>query len=154
MPSTWPWGSASSACCWCCAGAGARQAGWRGRCRSPACTGRWSTWCGSSCSPVCICCGTEPEEPMDDIRAGLHARLLSYAILLALLAINVTLAQLPLGRAGTTAQLVIAGLMAFIVIWVFMQVGDASGLVRTFAGASLLWQALMFVFTLTDYLAR
>jgi caa(3)-type oxidase subunit IV len=91
---------------------------------------------------------------MDDIRAGLHARLLSYAILLALLALNVTLAQLPLGRAGTTAQLVIASLMAFIVIWVFMQVGDASGLVRTFAGASLLWLALMFVFTLTDYLAR
>lgn len=91
---------------------------------------------------------------MDDLHTGLRARLLSYVLLLLLLAVNVTLAQLPLGRAGTTAQLVIASLMAFIVIWVFMQVGQASGLVRAFAGASLLWLALMFAFTLTDYLAR
>lgn len=91
---------------------------------------------------------------MDDLQTALRARLLSYAVLLTLLAVNVTLAQLPLGRAGTTAQLVIASLMAFIVIWVFMQVGQASGLVRAFAGASLLWLALMFAFTLTDYLAR
>ena len=91
---------------------------------------------------------------MDDIRPALRARLLSYVFLLALLGLNVALALLPLGRAGTTAQLVIASLMAFIVIWVFMQVGHASGLVRAFASASLLWLALMFTFTLTDYLAR
>ena len=75
---------------------------------------------------------------------------LAWALLLALLGLQVTAA---LAGAGWAAGL-LAPLMIGIVAFLFMDVGRASPLSRIFALAGLFWLAVLVGLTSVDFLAR
>lgn len=80
--------------------------------------------------------------------------LVAWALLMALLATTVILAEIGLGRWGPVANLSIAAAKTGIVVWVFMHLRRESALVRLFAGAALVWLAILFVLGLADWLTR
>lgn len=80
--------------------------------------------------------------------------LIAWALLIALLATTVILAEIGLGRWGPVANLSIAAVKTGIVAWVFMHLRRESALVRLFAGAALIWLAILFVLGLSDWLTR
>ena len=74
--------------------------------------------------------------------------------LLALLAVNIAIAHLPLGRARTPINLAVAIGQACLMFVVFMRLNRSSALVRLTAAAGLVWLAFLFLIGSADYLTR
>lgn len=74
--------------------------------------------------------------------------------LLALLALSVVLAHALGHPASTVSGLLIAAAKAGLVALFFMDLARQSNRMRVFAAASLLWIAIIFGLTLSDYVAR
>lgn len=83
-----------------------------------------------------------------------------FAALMVLLVITLVAAAfdfqkiIGVGWLNIAVAMAIAVAKAVIVVLYFMHVKWSSNLVKTFAGATLLWLLIMFVMTLTDYSSR
>lgn len=77
-----------------------------------------------------------------------------YVVLMALLAITVTLDFILVGALGLVAALGIAVVKALLVLLVFMHLRHSTRLTWVFAGSAFLWLAIMAALTLNDYLSR
>lgn len=77
-----------------------------------------------------------------------------YVGLLLLLAATVGVAYVNLGVLNWIIALVIATIKAGLVIWYFMHVRDSSELTRLYVVGGLVWLAILFGLTLTDYISR
>ena len=74
--------------------------------------------------------------------------------LLALLALNVGVAFLPLGPAKTPLNLALAVIQASLMFAVFMRLNRASTLVKLTAGAGFVWLSFLFLIGSADFLTR
>ncbi|WP_244497628.1 cytochrome C oxidase subunit IV family protein [Aureimonas sp. AU40] len=77
--------------------------------------------------------------------------LLMGAALMALLALTIALAFVPLGRLNGVASYGIALAKAGLVALVFMKLGRSPALVRLAAFAGVFWLAALCLLTFTDY---
>ena len=77
-----------------------------------------------------------------------------YCALLGLLAATMGVAHLQLGAWNPVLNLSIAATKAFLIAWFFMHVREGPPLVRLAAFGGLLWLAILFGLSLTDWLAR
>jgi caa(3)-type oxidase subunit IV len=80
--------------------------------------------------------------------------LIGWAGLLALLAVQIGLAHLPLGAAHLWFALAISAAMATIVAWLFMELAKAPHLARIFAYGGLFWIMALFALGGADYATR
>lgn len=80
--------------------------------------------------------------------------LLTDLALLVLLGATYGISYLHLGVFNLVLNLGIAVAKAGLVVWFFMQLRAATGLVRLFAGAGLLWLVVLFCLGLNDWLTR
>jgi cytochrome c oxidase subunit 4 len=78
----------------------------------------------------------------------------SWAGLLVLLALTVTLAYQPLGSLNAGVALAIAAVKVLIIAAIFMELRERRPLVVAFAAAGLLWLFIMFWLGSTDFLTR
>lgn len=78
----------------------------------------------------------------------------SWVGLLALLALTVFVAYLPLGTANTVVAVTIATAKAMIVATVFMELRERQPLIIPFASAGLFWLAIMLWLVFADYVTR
>lgn len=83
-----------------------------------------------------------------------HTLILVDAALLALLAATYGVSYLHLGIFNPLLNLAIAVVKAGLVVWFFMHLRGASGLVRLFAGAAMFWLVVLFGLGLNDWLTR
>lgn len=74
--------------------------------------------------------------------------------LLALLALTVTLAYVPLGAGNAVVALGIGTVKAATVAAIFMELRRRSGLTLVFAGAGLFWLAILLWLGSMDFLTR
>jgi len=74
--------------------------------------------------------------------------------LMALLAITVCAAYVPLGPANTVVALSIAALKALLIAAIFMELRERGGMMIAFAGAGFFWLAIMLWLAFADYLTR
>ena len=95
--------------------------------------------------------GTPRQRPRDSIWA---APVLTWAVVMALLAVNAGLAFAPLGPAKFAVNFTLAGVQVALVGLFFMRLNRASALVRLTAAAGLFWLMFLFVMAGTDYLTR
>ena len=79
---------------------------------------------------------------------------LVWLALLVLLAVNIGLTFLPLGRAKTAVNLAVAVVQASLMFAVFMRLNRASALVRLAAAAGLVWLSFLFLIGSADFLTR
>ena len=80
---------------------------------------------------------------------------LVYAGLIALLILTAVGAYVPIG--GTPHVLLAFGVSAAktaLIAFFFMEIHYHNGITRIFAGAGLVWLALLFLLTFSDYLTR
>jgi len=75
-------------------------------------------------------------------------------ILMVLLVLTVVAARVPLGALSLVVALLIASVKAALVGLYFMHLRFTTPLTRLFAVAGLLWLAIAFVLTFSDYLTR
>ncbi len=80
--------------------------------------------------------------------------LLTWAALLAVLAMSVVVALLALGPWSIALNLGLALLMGGLLVANFMDLLSARPLIRVFALGALLWVFLLFVMLPVDYLTR
>lgn len=80
--------------------------------------------------------------------------LVTFIVLLLLLATTIILSRLPLGPFATVTALVIAAIKAVIVALFFMHLRHERGIVRVFACIGAVWLVLLVGITLSDYLSR
>jgi cytochrome c oxidase subunit 4 len=78
----------------------------------------------------------------------------AWLALLALFAVSVGSAYLPLGAGNVTVNLLIAMAMLAVLATFLMDLQHATHLIRIVAGAGLFWLVLMFALTFSDYLSR
>jgi cytochrome c oxidase subunit 4 len=94
------------------------------------------------------------QEEKRQFRRHMRTPLISFAVLLTLLAINVTLgATLPFHGVWMLEAAVTLG-MVLVVLLLSMEVSRDTPLIRVFSMLGFFWVAIMFTMTLTDYLAR
>jgi len=74
--------------------------------------------------------------------------------LLALLALTVGSAFIPLGLGNGLINASVAAIKVALVMVFFMKLRSSSGLLRLAALAGMFWLILMFVLTASDYLTR
>lgn len=74
--------------------------------------------------------------------------------LMALLALTVTLAYVPLGAANAVVALSIGTIKAALVAAVFMELRHRGALTFVFAGAGLFWLGILLWLGLMDFLTR
>ena len=74
--------------------------------------------------------------------------------LLALLAVNIGLTFLPLGRAKTAVNLAVAVIQASLMFGVFMRLNRSTNLLRLAPFAGLVWASFLFLLAGAHYLAR
>jgi len=79
---------------------------------------------------------------------------LSFAALLLLLGLTVTVAYLPLGPMNTVLALGIATVKATIVMAVFMELRKSPALTIAFAAAGFLWLSILLWLAMADVLTR
>jgi cytochrome c oxidase subunit 4 len=79
---------------------------------------------------------------------------LSWLGLLALLALTVFAAYLPLGSANTVVAVTIATIKGALVAAIFMELGESRPLTLAFAGAGFFWLGIMLWLTFADYTTR
>ena len=78
----------------------------------------------------------------------------TWAALMALLGLTVTLAFQPLGAFNTPAALAIAAVKALLVSSVFMELRERRPLVIAFAAAGFFWLAILLWLGGADFLTR
>jgi len=79
------------------------------------------------------------------------------AILFALMALTLTtvlVSKLELGEFNFIVAMLIAVTKAALVVMFFMDVRRATSLTKLFAGAGLVWLAILLVFVVSDYVSR
>ena len=76
------------------------------------------------------------------------------AALFILLALTVGVARVDLGELNVAAALLIAVVKAVLVVLYFMHVRWSSRMVWLFASGGLLWLAILFMLTLSDFFTR
>ncbi|ETI65748.1 oxidase [Sphingobium sp. C100] len=86
--------------------------------------------------------------------SGAVRLLLVWAALMALLALTVGAAFLPIGMAKPWVAYAIATAKAILILWFFMEMRRESGLARLAAIAGFVWLAILIMLTATDYLTR
>ena len=79
---------------------------------------------------------------------------LIWAALMALLALTLILAYIPMGRLTTVAGIAIAFAKAALVGLLFMELDKASALVRLAALAGFVFLSALFALTLADVISR
>lgn len=77
-----------------------------------------------------------------------------FAALMVLTAVTVGAASLDLGLLNTPIALVIAGTKAFLVMYIFMELRNASPLTRLSALSGVVFLAIMLIMIGQDYVAR
>jgi cytochrome c oxidase subunit 4 len=77
-----------------------------------------------------------------------------YVALLVLLAATVGAAYVDLGRLNFLVSLTIAVIKAVLIALIFMHVRYSERLVWIFAGASVLWLAILLALSMNDYFTR
>jgi cytochrome c oxidase subunit 4 len=80
--------------------------------------------------------------------------LTAWAVLVALLGINVLLAYLPIGGAHDFVPIGIAVTQAFIIMTIFMKLRGRPSLKWIFAGAGFFWLMILLGLSSTDYVTR
>ena len=84
----------------------------------------------------------------------LRPLLLIWAGLLALLAITIAVSFAPIGPMKPVANMAIAMVKAWLILWVFMHLRERGGLLRVFALGALAWLAALMAMAVTDILTR
>ena len=84
----------------------------------------------------------------------LRVYLLTWLALMALLGATFAIAHVPMGVWNTVASLAIAAAKLVLVALVFMHLKRASALVALFAAIGLVWLAILFGLSGTDYAVR
>ena len=79
---------------------------------------------------------------------------LIWLLLIALFAISLGSAYLPLGTGNVAINLLIATVMIGLLVVFLMDLRNAKALIRIVAAAGLFWTILMFALTFNDYLSR
>jgi cytochrome c oxidase subunit 4 len=74
--------------------------------------------------------------------------------LMALLAVTVSVAYLPLGAFNTVVALGIAAAKALLIAAIFMELRERHGLMLAFAGAGFFWLAILLWLAMADYVTR
>jgi cytochrome c oxidase subunit IV len=87
-------------------------------------------------------------------RSELTVYVVVYLALMLLLVLTVEAARRHLGAWNLTVTLLIAATKALLIALVFMHVRQSTPLVKLVAVASLLWLAIMFSLSLSDYWTR
>ena len=77
-----------------------------------------------------------------------------YAALLVLLATTIGSSMLPLGPLNPAINIGVAFAKAALIFWVFMDLCEASGLVRLFSVAAACWLVILFALGGADWLTR
>lgn len=85
---------------------------------------------------------------------SLRSQIGTVIALLALLALTLVLALLPLGAFNTVAALAISVCKTLLVMVFFMRVRDGHPFLRVAAAAGFVWLALLLTFSLADHLTR
>lgn len=85
---------------------------------------------------------------------SLRAYFLIYAALMLLLAATVAIAFVQLGPLNVAIMLLIAFAKAALIALIFMHVRYSAPLVGATAGGTLLWLAILFSITMSDYATR
>jgi cytochrome c oxidase subunit 4 len=83
-----------------------------------------------------------------------RASLLVWGALMLLVLLTLSLAYMPLGRFNLLVGLLIAGVKAFLIGFVFMELRVARSFIRLAAGAAFLFIAAMFVLTFGELITR
>jgi len=86
--------------------------------------------------------------------ASLKANYTVFGALMALLVVTVGAAYVDLGPFNLPVSLLIASVKVVMIVLVFMHVRYSHRLTWVFAGASLLWLAILILLTLVDYHTR
>ncbi|WP_343715544.1 cytochrome C oxidase subunit IV family protein [Inquilinus sp.] len=84
----------------------------------------------------------------------LRPLLLTWAGLLALLAITIAASFAPIGSVKPVANMAIAAVKAGLILWVFMHLRERGGLMRIFALGAIAWLAVLMGLAVTDILTR
>jgi cytochrome c oxidase subunit 4 len=79
---------------------------------------------------------------------------LTWVALMALLALTVGLAFVPLGPFKPLVAYAIATAKAALVLWFFMEMRREGGLLRLAAAAGFVWISILLTLSLADYLTR
>ena len=85
---------------------------------------------------------------------SLRAYFLVYAALMLLLAATVAISFVHLGPLNVAIMLLIAFAKAVLIALIFMHVRYSAPLVGAAAGGTLLWLAILFGITMSDYTTR
>ena len=80
--------------------------------------------------------------------------LLAWIALIALAAISLGSAYLPIGTGNVAINLLIASVMAVVLAIFLMDLQNAKILIRVVAVTGVFWMIFMFVLTFSDYLSR
>jgi len=83
-----------------------------------------------------------------------RASLLVWGALMLLVLLTLSLAYMPLGRFNLAVGLLIAGVKAVLIGYVFMELRVAKSFIRLAAGAAFLFIAVMFALTFGDLFTR
>ena len=74
--------------------------------------------------------------------------------LLTLLLVTIGAAYVPLGPFNTAVAMSVSAAKGFLIVFFFMNVRQASPLLRIFVFAGFFWLGLLIVLALSDYLTR
>lgn len=77
-----------------------------------------------------------------------------WAALMLLLGVTIAYAYWPALPGKTPAGLAVAIVKAGLIAWLFMQLRQAAGIVRTAALAGVVWLTFLYLFTFADILTR
>jgi cytochrome c oxidase subunit IV len=80
--------------------------------------------------------------------------LLVWLALIALFAVTIVSAYLPLGAFNVALNLLIAAVMIVLLVTFLMDLRRSSTLLHLLAGAGLFWSLFMFALTFADYATR
>ena len=83
-----------------------------------------------------------------------RAAIVTWGILLLLVAVTVFLAHEPMGAGNTVASFGIAATKAALIMLIYMKLWRGRPLHRLAAGLLILWLGIMMGLTFTDYLTR
>ncbi|KGM34409.1 cytochrome C oxidase subunit IV family protein [Inquilinus limosus] len=84
----------------------------------------------------------------------LRPLVLTWAGLLALLAITIAVSFAPIGPVKPVANMAIAAVKAGLILWVFMHLRERGGLLRVFALGAVAWLAVLMAMAVADILTR
>jgi cytochrome c oxidase subunit 4 len=83
-----------------------------------------------------------------------RAIVVSWLALMALLALTVFSAYLPLGAGNTVVAMIIAATKAALVAAIFMELRERNPLTLVFAAAGFFWLGIMLWLAFSDYMTR